>query len=49
MRPEFRQYRLQLDMMRSPQIIERRAISTLAKRSLRLEVLGSYAQTEPVG
>lgn len=27
----------------------RRAISTLAKRSLRLEVLGSYAQTEAVG
>jgi chorismate mutase / prephenate dehydratase len=26
-----------------------RAISTLAKKSLRLEVLGSYAQTEPVG
>lgn len=27
----------------------RRAIRTIAKRSLRLEVLGSYAQTEPVG
>jgi chorismate mutase/prephenate dehydratase len=27
----------------------RRAISTLTKKSLRLEVLGSYAQTEPVG
>ncbi len=27
----------------------RRAIATLAKKSLRLEVLGSYAQTEPVG
>jgi chorismate mutase/prephenate dehydratase len=27
----------------------RRAIATLTKRSLRLEVLGSYAQTEPVG
>src|SRR3954468_15814857 len=27
----------------------RRAIATLKKRSLRLEVLGSYAQTEPVG
>lgn len=27
----------------------RRAISTLEKKSLRLEVLGSYAQTEPVG
>ncbi len=27
----------------------RRAIETLAKRSLRLEVLGSYAQVEPVG
>lgn len=29
--------------------LARRAIRTLAKRSLRLEVLGSYAQTEPVG
>jgi chorismate mutase/prephenate dehydratase len=27
----------------------RRAISTITKKSLRLEVLGSYAQTEPVG
>jgi chorismate mutase/prephenate dehydratase len=27
----------------------RRAIDTLSKKSLRLEVLGSYAQTEPVG
>jgi chorismate mutase/prephenate dehydratase len=27
----------------------RRAIDTLAKNALRLEVLGSYAQTEPVG
>ncbi len=27
----------------------RRAIATIAKKSLRLEVLGSYAQTEPVG
>ena len=27
----------------------RRAIDTLAKKSLRLEVLGSYAQMEPVG
>jgi len=27
----------------------RRAIETLAKNALRLEVLGSYAQTEPVG
>jgi chorismate mutase/prephenate dehydratase len=27
----------------------RRAIATLRKRSIRLEVLGSYAQTEPVG
>jgi chorismate mutase / prephenate dehydratase len=27
----------------------KKAISTLAKRSLRLEVLGSYAQAEPVG
>jgi chorismate mutase / prephenate dehydratase len=27
----------------------RKAIDTLAKRSLRLEVLGSYAQAEPVG
>jgi chorismate mutase / prephenate dehydratase len=27
----------------------RKAIATLAKRSLRLEVLGSYAQAEPVG
>lgn len=27
----------------------RKAIGTLAKKSLRLEVLGSYAQTEPVG
>jgi chorismate mutase/prephenate dehydratase len=27
----------------------RRAISTLGKKSIRLEVLGSYAQTEPVG
>ncbi len=27
----------------------RRAISTVKKKSLRLEVLGSYAQTEPVG
>jgi chorismate mutase / prephenate dehydratase len=27
----------------------RRAIKTLTKKSLRLEVLGSYAQTEPVG
>ncbi len=27
----------------------RRAISSLGKRALRLEVLGSYAQTEPVG
>ena len=26
-----------------------RAIATLTKKSLRLEVLGSYAQTEPVG
>jgi chorismate mutase/prephenate dehydratase len=27
----------------------RRAIATITKKSLRLEVLGSYAQTEPVG
>jgi chorismate mutase/prephenate dehydratase len=27
----------------------RKAISTLSKKSLRLEVLGSYAQAEPVG
>ena len=27
----------------------RRAIATLSKKSLRLEVLGSYAQAEPVG
>jgi chorismate mutase/prephenate dehydratase len=27
----------------------RRAIATLKKKSLRLEILGSYAQTEPVG
>ncbi len=27
----------------------RRAIATLKKKSLRLEVLGSYAQMEPVG
>ena len=27
----------------------RRAIASLGKRALRLEVLGSYAQTEPVG
>jgi chorismate mutase/prephenate dehydratase len=27
----------------------RRAIATVEKKSLRLEVLGSYAQTEPVG
>jgi chorismate mutase/prephenate dehydratase len=27
----------------------RRAIATLGKKSQRLEVLGSYAQTEPVG
>jgi chorismate mutase/prephenate dehydratase len=27
----------------------RRAIATLRKKALRLEVLGSYAQTEPIG
>jgi hypothetical protein len=29
--------------------LARRAIDTLRKNALRLEVLGSYAQTEPVG